>query len=600
MECFDDNTAVEFFEGTLSDSAQREIEAHAAVCSPCRQLLAELARSPSLAGVSPTIPAAGDAHIDLQQGDEVGRFAILHRIGHGGMGVVFAAYDPKLDRKVALKLLRSSDDSSATPEEAQARLLREAQAIAHLSHPNVVSVYDVGTYKSEVYIAMEFVEGSTLTDWLRRYRRPWRDCLDKFLQAGRALAAAHGAGLAHRDFKPDNVLVGHDERVRVMDFGLARSLFHDPPAQEGGADGVFTLSVDGVSELNRSLTKTGAVLGTPRYMAPEQFLGHETDARSDQFSFCVAFYEALFRQHPFEGKTARVLLEDPDRAAMRPPPEGTDVPAWLLRVLERGMQREPAKRYGSMELLLQEATPHRTASSTKRWVAVAGALAVAVMLLAFFLYRSREEARSAIDEANAAKKSRDQATEESRKARAAAQRAQKELATLKEEARELRRRLIDVETAEDTISDLRDELIEKQERIAELEERLDRRATAPPRRARLRGLEIPVVRRYVRPQMESIKACFREWRERAPDRAVTLIVRFAIHTDGTVRSSRILGVSDKVLNECVTGLLGDVTFPAADGVTIVDYTFATTTTAFDVSSRIADVRPPPEDPGPAR
>jgi len=600
MQCFDDNTAVEFFEGTLSEHAQREIEAHAASCSPCRQLLAELARSPSLAGVSPTIPAAGDAHIDLQRGDEVGRFAILHRIGHGGMGVVFAAYDPKLDRKVALKLLRSTDDSSATPEEAQARLLREAQAIAHLSHPNVVSVYDVGTYKSEVYIAMEFVEGSTLSDWLRRYDRPWRDCLDKFLQAGRALAAAHGAGLVHRDFKPDNVLVGHDERVRVMDFGLARSLFHDPPADDGGADGVFTLSVDGVSELNRSLTKTGAVLGTPRYMAPEQFLGHETDARSDQFSFCVALYEGLYRQHPFEGQTAKILLEAPTEATIRPPPVSTDVPAWLFRVLQRGMKREPAKRYGSMELLLQEATPRRAAHSTRRWVAVAAALSVAVMLLAFFLYRSRVEAQTAHDEATAAKESRDRATEESRKARAEAQQARKELATLKEEARVLRKRLIDVETAEETISDLREELIAKQERIAELEERISRRDSTPPRRPAPRGLEIPVVRRYVRPQMASIKSCFGEWRERAPDRAVTLIVRFAIHTDGTVRSARILGVSDKVLNECVTGLLRDVKFPAADGVTVVDYTFATTTSAFDVSSRIADIRPPPVDPGPTR
>ena len=598
MACFDDNTAIEFFEGTLSENDAAHVEAHAANCSACRQLLAELARSPSLAGISPTIPAAGDAHIDINRGDEVGRFVILDRIGHGGMGVVFAAYDPKLDRKVALKLLRSSDDSSTAPEEAQARLLREAQAIAQQSHPNVISVYDVGTYKSEVYIAMEFVDGDTLTGWLKKWDRPWRDRLDKFLEAGRALAAAHGGGLVHRDFKPDNVLVGTDERVRVMDFGLARSLFHDQTTAVS-PDGVFTLKVDGVSELNRSLTKTGAMVGTPRYMAPEQFLGRDTDARSDQFSFCVALYEALYHQHPFEGETARPLIESLDNTPPRPPPRSR-VPQWLFRVLERGLHVEPAQRYSSMDLLLQDATPRRAQFPRRRWIAAATTLAAVAILLAIYLWQSRRETEAARSAAHAAEKDRDLATAATRTARADAAAVRRELAELKRDAKDLRRRLIDVEAAAEVIDTLRVELIAKQERIAELEERQRQRGriAATDRPPIRKGISITTVRRRVQPAMNDIKSCFAEWRERTPDGALTLIARFAIGASGAIRSARILGVSDKVLNECVTGILGDITFDPADGITVVDYTFATTQSNFDVSSRVVEVRPPPAAPAP--
>ena len=320
QSCFDDNMAVEFFEGSLTDNEAAAVESHAAACEGCRMLLAALARSPSLEGdesgdsdegMSPTLPAGGEAHVDLVQGTEVGRFVVLARIGRGGMGVVFAAYDPRLDRKVALKLLRNVAGDSDSAGEATTRLLREAQAIAQLSHPNVIQVYDVGTYKSEVYIAMEFVEGETLTSWLRRWVRPWEDILVKFREAGHALADAHASGMAHRDFKPDNVLVGTDERVRVMDFGLARSWFTDSITPDDPYGLLAQLSDEAVSALNNTLTKTGTLLGTPRYMAPEQFLGGGTDARADQFSFCVALYEALYRRHPDADSPARGSASPP-------------------------------------------------------------------------------------------------------------------------------------------------------------------------------------------------------------------------------------------------------------------------------------------------
>ncbi len=240
----------------------------------------------------------------LERGAAVGRYVILDRIGAGGMGVVYAAYDPELDRRVALKLLRT--DRFAAP--GHLRLLREAKALARLTHPNVVAVHDAGTFGDQVFVAMELVEGETLRQWLEAGARSWREVLDRLLAAGRGLAAAHAAGLVHRDFKPENVLLGRDGRVRVVDFGLAKALAdaaEEPAAPDSGG------------ELASPLTEWGAVLGTPAYMAPEQIRGIAADARSDQFSFCVALYEALYGERPF-GKGPR---ETPSRGArLRGPP----------------------------------------------------------------------------------------------------------------------------------------------------------------------------------------------------------------------------------------------------------------------------------------
>src|SRR5262245_19355591 len=205
----------------------------------------------------------------------------------GAMGVVYAAYDPDLDRKVALKLLRP-DDAGARDEARQARLVREAKAIAKLSHPNVVSIFDVGVHDGRVFLAMEYLPGGTLRQWLAGERRGWRAIVARFIEVGRGLAAAHGEGLVHRDFKPDNVLLDKNGAPKIVDFGLVRVTAGEGPDAEALplAETVPPEKSGG----NTTLTRTGALTGTPAYMAPEQFLSGTVDARSDQFAFSVALY----------------------------------------------------------------------------------------------------------------------------------------------------------------------------------------------------------------------------------------------------------------------------------------------------------------------
>ncbi len=228
---------------------------------------------------SATTSARGDDSQGEARPARIGGFVVLRKLGEGGMGVVYAAYDEELERKVAIKLLRT-DFSGEQQSLGQARLLREAQAMAKLSHPNVAQIYAVGETSGAVFIAMEFVSGGNLREWMERATRPWRAVLAAYLQAGEGLAAAHAAGIVHRDFKPDNVLMGEDQRVRVVDFGLARpgdvALELMISAPGNSASGSFP----GVE-----LTQQGAFIGTPAYMAPEQHKREPADAQSDQFSF---------------------------------------------------------------------------------------------------------------------------------------------------------------------------------------------------------------------------------------------------------------------------------------------------------------------------
>jgi tetratricopeptide (TPR) repeat protein len=321
----------------------------------------------------------------LDRGSTLGRYLVLDLLGRGGWGEVYSAFDPELDRKIAIKVMRPETAAETRDSEGRARLLREAQAMARLAHPNVIAVHDVGLLPpspgvcdERVFIAMELVEGVTLRQWLEAERRSWRPVLDAFMQAGRGLAAAHAAGLIHRDFKPDNVLVGKDGRVRVLDFGLVRS--------EGIGDGAepeATLQAAlraGAFEspLEVSLTRTGALMGTPAYMSPEQMTGGRTDARTDQFSFCVALYRALYGVHPFAGESMQRILVEVHSSRIQPPLRDRVVPSWLRPVVTRGLKLDPEQRFAAMDALLA-ALAHDPRVARRRWLAAVGVLALLAM-----------------------------------------------------------------------------------------------------------------------------------------------------------------------------------------------------------------------------
>jgi eukaryotic-like serine/threonine-protein kinase len=290
-------------------------------------------------------------HIYLPRGSFVDRYVLLDRIGAGGVGMVLEAYDPDLDRRIAIKLLhlRRTGDADG--------LLREGRAVAQLNHPNVVTVHDVGKVGGQVFIAMERIKGASLRSWLDAEPRDLGSILDVFAQAGRGLAAAHRAGIVHRDVKPSNILVGDDGRVRVVDFGLAL--------------GSKELDADGPA---RTISQT-SVAGTPAYMSPEQHRGERLDARSDIFSFCVALWLAVFGERPFRGDTVAALRASVLEGTREPPPGNTRAPAWLIGLLERGLASDPDDRPASMDELLDELTRRRRRTPV---AVVGGAIGIAL------------------------------------------------------------------------------------------------------------------------------------------------------------------------------------------------------------------------------
>ena len=369
------------------------------------------ARDPELAD-SDTIPAGPGLAQQLARADlkarlfgapaesaRVGRYAVLRRLGAGGMGVVYVAYDEQLDRKIALKLVHPGHHDP----DASARSRREAQALARLSHPNVVQVYEVGEYQGQVYLAMEFVPGHTLRAWQTQTPRPWRTIVAMYLQAGRGLAAAHARGLVHRDFKPDNVLVGDDDqRPRVLDFGLARvparHLSQEPSnLSPGTSPPDLSPEPDLRDQGAARLTTPGAVLGTPAYMAPEQLDGADADPRSDLFSFCTALHEALHGARPFAGDT-RTALRAAFHRGTPTRPRAADLPAWLQRTIERGLAEDPAARWPAMDPLLAA-----LARDPTRWRRRAALALLLVALLAAGLHallsaREHQQALALADE----------------------------------------------------------------------------------------------------------------------------------------------------------------------------------------------------------
>lgn len=275
----------------------------------------------------------------------IGRYRVLETLGAGGMGVVYGAHDPELDRKVAIKVLHEIPDERS---DYWGRLTAEARALARLSHPNVVQVFEIGRHQDRMFLAMEFIAGPTMKRWQTSQERDPNEIVDKYVQAGRGLAAAHHEGIVHRDLKPANLLIGADDRVRVVDFGLARA---------AGSDKASDVPRPPAAGAEQSLTHTGDLMGTPAYMAPEQIDRRTTDALSDQFSFCVALYEALHRERPHAGSSAAEIMLSISEGRRRDTPRIRGLPRRVSAAIERGLRVDPAQRFPSMNELLDALAP---------------------------------------------------------------------------------------------------------------------------------------------------------------------------------------------------------------------------------------------------
>jgi serine/threonine protein kinase len=329
----------------------------------------------------PSEPAITDS-LRLPNGTKVGRYLLRQIVGKGGMGVVYVAYDPVLNRRLAIKILKPSQEGDDI-ETAKQRLLREAQAMAQIEHPNLVQVFDVGTFEDLVFIAMEFVEGRTLREWKAELdpANDWQDIIHVYSAAARALQAAHDVGLVHRDFKPDNVMLGFDNRVRVMDFGLAQPATRGLPrvTEESRISDLMT----------KPLTKTGMIMGTPAYMAPEQFIGEHADQAADQFSFCVALFEALYGYRPFAGKKMTEVAKSVLRGHIRLPDQ-TNVPDWVLDVLLKGLQTNPSDRYETIEELCEALKGPPRKETQHPWMLYIVMSLLTVAGVAFYGYSNKQ------------------------------------------------------------------------------------------------------------------------------------------------------------------------------------------------------------------
>ncbi len=370
-ECPDENTLVGLLEGAGDPATRARFERHVEDCERCYEMWRELAlatdsqaREREVVDAAYAITEVGSVPAARTERGSIparlGRYLVIEQLGAGGMGVVFSTYDPELDRKVAIKLVHPRRDS----DDERARLLQEARALAQLSHRSVVSVFDVGTLDDDVFIAMEFVDGVTLSAWRDATTRTWREVLDVYLDAGAGLAAAHAAGLVHRDFKPQNVMVSDDGVVKVLDFGLARV---DVEAR--------AVTAPRTTRGSEELTRTGTIVGTPAYMSPEQFQHSSVDARSDQFSFCVALFEALYGEHPFPYSGFEDLRAAVMKGQVSGPKRHVAIPGSARRALYRGLSREPSARFPTMDALLDELR-HEPAGSRRRLVAAATLLVV--------------------------------------------------------------------------------------------------------------------------------------------------------------------------------------------------------------------------------
>jgi tetratricopeptide (TPR) repeat protein/tRNA A-37 threonylcarbamoyl transferase component Bud32 len=373
MSCPTDEELSVYLEGGGTAEQREKVRSHADGCASCRAMVGAFfqAFGVPVSEEADTMPASAlpssSPSSALAPGTRVGRYTIDERLGAGGMGVVYAARDVALGRRVALKLLagratarkRALDQTMA----AQARLTREAQMMAKLGDPHVVAVYEVGEVGDEVFVAMELVEGQTLREWLKEEKRSTRAILAVFEQIGRGLVAAHAAKIVHRDVKPENVLVGRDGRVRITDFGLAEI----------------------VAETTQQ-TRVGMLIGTPAYMAPEQLEGRAADERADQFAFAVMLWEALHGERPYAGDTIESLLGAMKLRQQRPPKRL--VPASVRRALRRALEPDREDRFPTLSPFVEALASPRL---RRRELVVGGALVVGLSV-ASTLFARRTQA----------------------------------------------------------------------------------------------------------------------------------------------------------------------------------------------------------------
>lgn len=549
---------MDFVAGALPHAPAAEVEAHMARCNECRRLIVEIARSnqadTDLDAAPPSeVQRAADAiarkttapgtrrqtaprasKLKLGRGAQVGRYTLLYPLGEGGMGSVHAAFDPKLDRRVALKFLRT-DLMGTTETGHRERLVREARALARLSHANVVSIFDVAETDGSVFLAMELIEGSNARIWRELGNRSIDEIVRIYRGSLSALMAAHDQGIIHRDFKPDNVMVGADGIARVTDFGLARAAMVDVNE---------LLAVADAKGMNwETLTQTGLVLGTPRYMAPEQFSGVANE-HTDQFSFCLSMYEALYGHYPLGTTTPRALLPDKDisEQILSPLNRGL-VPEPLRRALLRGMAINPADRWPTMaELDYELAQIARPKINHWRWPA-AGAIAAAVVATAFVLAPSPR--------ASPTSPPRPDFSDENRELRAEIERRNRldeELAMIKEE----NLLLIEKLSAREREIELERLAEETSEQVAKL------RRSSPP-------LPIHNVERSVTTRLSEILACYESSVDGSDEKLIKVLV--GITREGTVEWVTPPYQGSQVANHCLERALKRLDFPASSSET---------------------------------
>tara|TARA_R110002073_G_scaffold241497_6_gene403526 strand:- start:52146 stop:54242 length:2097 start_codon:yes stop_codon:yes gene_type:complete len=370
-ECIDADTAVELLASSLSDAKADALREHIDDCDDCRTFLASvlIARRSD----DEDVCTSEEPSLLPYPGSMIDRYQVIRLVGIGGMGMVYCAQDPKLDRLVALKLLRpvATVSPAASQTSRQDQLVRESTIMAGLQSSHIATIYDVGQWEGRTFVALEFAEDGTLQEWMRSETHSWSEIAEKFSAAGKGLAAAHSLGVVHGDFKPANVLLTRDGEVRVSDFGLAKySNEGDGPAAVGAA------------------MESRQIVGTPAYMAPEQYWGEEATERSDQFSFCASLYEVLYGARPERDESGGVVLSSVAAQSA----SAREAPSSVRRALVRGLATNANERYSSMDELLHALQGR---SSISRWGYAAAAFAcVAALALVWSATRSTAQAKT--------------------------------------------------------------------------------------------------------------------------------------------------------------------------------------------------------------